>query len=611
LTELVFDLEGNGLIPELTTLWCLVIADVETGTVVEYNDQGAGCPPIIAGLLRLTEPGVVPVAHNGLGYDVHAIRKIHPDIAINRHAVRDTMVMGRLYNPERRGGHSIEAYGEEFGIIKDVGADDFSQWSARLQARCVDDVRTTLGLYRKLKPKLADWGESVQLEHDVAWIIGLQMANGFPFDVRLGQEVAAEYDDERKQIERELQAIFPPILVRDGKDFAPKRDNEAQGYCVGAALTKLKWQDFNPGSGEQIALRFKRKYNWKPKKFTDSGIPATDEEVLKTLTYPEAKLLARYMRVNKMWTQIAGPFKVKKGRNTGGGWLLHVGADGRIRGYVNSNGAVTGRMTHSKPNTANVDKKEPRLRAMWIPRVGWVLVGSDAEGLELRMLAHYLAKYDGGSYAVALVAGDKTKGTDVHTRTIVILGMVERDNGKRVIYAMIYGAGDPKLGTIIIEDALEAGRPKPQGSKKALGANARAKLETGIVGLKELKDAIKKAVKRGWVRSLDGRKIRIRSEHAALNTLLQGAGAIVMKKALVYFTLPPRRGDGSTASTSATAPTSTTKFRSSVAPRSLKTSASCSPRRSRARASYSKSAVHYPARTTSGRPGPKHTEGDA
>jgi DNA polymerase-1 len=242
------------------------------------------------------------------------------------------------------------------------------------------------------------------------------------------------------------------------------------------------------------------------------------------------------MRVNKMWTQIAGPQKKKKDKLVGGGWLHHVNPrTGRVHGYVNPNGAVTGRMTHSNPNGANVDKKDARMRAMWEPMEGWKQLGADGSSLELCMLSHYLARYDGGSYGKKVTEGKKEDGSDPHTLTIRLLGMTKRDNGKRVIYAMIYGAGDAKLGLIIIEDYVEAGKDRPKLSPSKLGADAREKLETGIVGLGQLKKDIKKAFKRGYVRSLDGRKLWLRSEHSALNTLLQGAGAVVMKKALVLF----------------------------------------------------------------------------
>ena len=477
------------------------------------------------------------------------------------------MVMGRLYNPQRPGGHSVAAYGEAFGIKKDDELDDFSQWSERLETRCVDDTLTTAKTYKELVSRgvegwgpVRDWTDdmamSVWIEHRFAEIIAMQMENGVSLDERGAIEVAAECDVERQKLVVELQKAFPPWLVSETKHgqplvFTPKKDLKSRNYSAGASFTKLKIEEFNPDSGQQVAARLIAKYQWVPTKFTDGGEPATDEEVMKNLEYPEAKLLARWARVDKMWKQIAAP---KKADGSGGGWLHHIDPDtGRVHGYVNSCGAVTGRCTHSRPNTANVDKKDLRLRAIWTPRDGWTFMGSDGSSLELCMMSHYLAPYDGGEYGVMVTQGDKAKGTDSHTKTIRILGMVKRDNGKRVIYAMIYGAGDAKLGLIVIEDALEADVYNPEKmphlfiekkgklKKRApsdLGKEARDKLETGIVGLKELKRAVSDKVRtQGHIRGLDGRVIRIRSQHSALNALFQGAGAIVMKLAAVLFYL--------------------------------------------------------------------------
>jgi DNA polymerase-1 len=565
LVTLCADIEGDGLLRHVTQLWCLVVVDAETGEVTRYNDENNGRLPIADGLARLQAADRV-VFHNGVGYDFAAIEKVR-GVRFRDEQRFDTMVLSRLFNPERREGHSIESFGEQFGMPKDVEANDFTQWSERLEDRCVNDAQTTACIWRELEKRgVLKWGRSVEIEIAFAEIIALQMENGVSLNERLAIEVAADADEELKKLTVQLQQMFPPrfipekkhgqVVVKNPKRPYAQRVDTPYGYKVkrhhtpGAPFTVIEREEFNPGSGPQIADRFIRKYGWTPTKFTDGGAPSTDEEVLKNLDYPEAKLLARFQRVDKMWGQIAAP---KKKDDTGGGWLHHINPEtGRIHGYVNSNGAVTGRCTHSRPNTANVDKKDKRLRAMWIPREGWVFLGADAEGLELRMLAHYLAYYDGGEYGVALIEGRKDDETDAHSRTRKLIGLLKRDNAKRVIYALIYGAGDAKLGLIIIEDALEHDKYNPtdmphlfragkngklvKRSPSDLGKQARDKLETGIKGLRELKEAIRKKIKAtGKIRGLDGRWLRIRSEHSALNTLLQGGGAIVMKLALVLF----------------------------------------------------------------------------
>lgn len=561
MTTLIFDTEGDGFLRKATRLWCVVIIDADTGVVSRYNDvigtQRDGT--VHQGVERLLAADRI-VAHNGVGYDFPVIEKLFK-VKLDREKCHDTMVYGRLFNPSRPGGHSIEAYGEAFGIKKDAEMDDFTQWSQRLEDRCVDDTRTGYMIWKTLEEKgVLGWGQAPWIEMRFAELIALQMENGFTLNARLAMEVAAECADEIAKLNIELAHAFPPRFVPVKKGgvphvFTPKKDLARYGYTAGAAFVKLEIEEFNAESGQQIADRFIKKYGWVPTKFTETGEPATDEEVLKNLDYPEAKILARFMRIDKMWKQIAAP---KKANGTGGGWLHHIDPEtGKVHGYVNSNGAVTGRCTHSRPNTANIDKKDKRMRAMWIPRPDWgVLLGFDAEGLELRMLAHYLAAYDGLAYSRAVTEGRKEDKTDVHSITQQIVGLYKRDNAKRVIYAMIYGAGDAKLGLIIVEDAVEADKYNPTDSPQLfnekgkrlamskLGKAAREKLETGIVGLGDLKKAVIRKVKQqGWIRGLDGRRLRIRSEHSALNTLLQGGGALVMKLALILFYLEvTRRG---------------------------------------------------------------------
>lgn len=546
----IADLETDGLLDTVTQIWCMGVYDIDANSYTNYSDvPESNSPPIREGLKKLREFDVVGF-HNGLNYDLPVIEKLYPDLALHPAMVDDTMVMSRLLDPER-GTHTLESLGEEIGFPKGEYS-DWSKWTPEMESYLRQDVRITYRLWKKFKERLAGWGESVRLEHDVAWIISLQMRNGFGFNTPEAAKLLGELQQEKFQKEEELRAIFPPILVplpKAQRDMTPKRDDAKKGYVAGAPFSKVTVQEFNPGSRVQIAERLTRKYGWVPTVFTESGAPEVSEAVLKELPYPEAKVAAEYLRLDKMVGMLNSQPK-KDG--AGGGWLIHE-KNGRIYGYVNSNGAVTGRMTHSKPNVAQADK-DHRMRMLWIPRRGWVLVGSDAEGLELRMMGHYLAKYDGGAFIEAVIHGKKEDGTDVHTRNKNILLLHDRGSpgAKTFIYALIYGAGNEKLGTIILEDAHAAGKPvhaeylalKPKSVrgegmvkwKKAMGKLARQKIESGIVGLKQLREAVQKIAKtRGYLIGLDGRRIRIRSAHAALNTLFQSAGAIVMKKALQTF----------------------------------------------------------------------------
>jgi DNA polymerase-1 len=542
-STLAFDIETDGLLHDLTRTWVLCIGDCDTKQVVRYTDEAPGYEPIRAGVERLLAADKI-VAHNGLAFDLDALHKcgLLDDAGLDALLGKtvDTLVLGRLANPERPGGHSLESYGVELGVSKG-SHEDWTQYSEEMAAYCETDIRVTMALYDRLRSVHETWGRSSEIEHRTFRLIALQMRNGFTLDVPAAVQIGAEIYDERNAAIAELQQVFPPIYVGTG-EFTPKKDNLARGYVAGYPFNKVELQEFNPGSEHQVARRLERKYGWKAP-LTEKGNPNITEAVLKKLDFPEVHTLLKFIRLDKVYSQVAAP---PKKNGTGGGWLHHAGVDNRVRGYVNSNGAVTGRMTHSRPNSANIDK-EKRLRALWIPKAGWVLVGCDAEGLELRMLGHYLAPLDGGAFIDAVLNGDKTKGTDAHSKNRAAADLHSRDGAKTEIYGLIYGAGDPRLGAIWVADWQASGKPKEEWPKwaffgaklkplKAIGAEVRRRLEIGITGFGSLTAAVTKKVKlTKKLKGLDGRVLRARSEHAALNTLLQSGGAIAMKMALILF----------------------------------------------------------------------------
>jgi DNA polymerase I-like protein with 3'-5' exonuclease and polymerase domains len=231
-----------------------------------------------------------------------------------------------------------------------------------------------------------------------------------------------------------------------------------------------------------------------------------DKKSLKEL----AELVKEYLLLQKRISQVES-------------WLEAVEEDGRVHGKVITNGAVTGRMTHSSPNMAQIPNAGsvygPECRECWTVEDGQVLVGIDASGLELRMLAHYMKDKD---YVKTVTEGSSKVGTDVHTVNQRAAGLATRDTAKTFIYAFLYGAGDAKIGSIVGGNAKD-------------GAKLKSKFLRQTPALAKLLFAVSKYAAKGYVPGLDGRKIWVRSEHAALNSLLQGAGAIVMKKALCLF----------------------------------------------------------------------------
>ncbi len=520
---LIVDCETDNFVRHLTVMHTLQIGTADGDDATVYADQ-PGYAPISEGLARLTAAKRI-IGHNFAKFDHHAIEKLYPG-TIRPEQVWDTLIAARLlFNAEKE--HSLAAWGKRLGIDKIEYTGGFEAFSEEMALYGAQDIHVTRALYKYLRKAMQGWGweKALEIENLFAIVIGLQELNGFCLNVIKVTEKVATLKQEQHALITELQQAFPPIT------------HERVSEKTGKRLAD-KVEVFNPGSGLQIASRFKAKYNWVPKKFTDggtgTGIPATDETVLAALPYPEAQLLLRYARIQKMLGQLSD------GKNA---WLKLVDAEtGRIYGAVNTLGTGTGRCSHFRPNVAQADKE---LREPWEPRAGWLQVGCDAEGLEFRVLAHYMARLDNGRTTNTVLNGKKSEGTDIHTLNQVAASLYLRDSAKTAIYAAIYGAQDSTLGKTVFDDARAAGNPKPTGTQKEHGARLRAALGKGTPGLTKLiGQVVTSSNANKFVKGIDGRKIMVRSPHSAFNFLLQGGGAIAMKVALnvFHFEVAPANG---------------------------------------------------------------------
>lgn len=454
------------------------------------------------------------IGHNLLGFDAPILNRIWKT-KIKTSQCFDTLVVSRLLDPSRSEGHSLEDWGKTLGfpktdylgiwkwIIQPIEYVKGMEWDEPhfplLIDYCKQDVNVTAQLYHHLVVQKEDKGfsdESVELEHKVAAIIAQQVRNGFKLDVRYATSLLADIKGEMDRVYEQLQQRWPPY---ERERFSEKTGKQLKSETI----------TFNPGSRQQIGDKLKE-LGWKPEKFTETGQAMVDEVVLMKVDIPEAQMIARYLLLQKRVSQIEQ-------------WFDAVGDDGRVHGKVITNGAVTGRMTHSSPNMAQIPNAGSvyghECRQCWTVEEGNVLVGCDASGLELRMLAHYMKDE---KYVRTVVEGNSKDGTDVHTINQKAAGLPTRDSAKTFIYAFLYGAGDAKIGSII-------------GGTATDGKRLKAKFLKQTPSLRGLIDRVSKYASSGSVPGLDGRKIWVRSEHAALNSLLQGAGAVVMKKALVLF----------------------------------------------------------------------------
>jgi DNA polymerase I len=525
--RLVFDTESDGFLDTATKLHSVQIGTVEGTDATVYTDALPGYRPLAEGLKRLSEAEQL-IGHNVIRHDFPLVNKLYPG-TLRREQMLDTLVMVRLLDPEER-DNSLEELGKRLKVYKGSFAGPWDTATPEMLEYAAQDVVVNRAVYCHAK-KVESWGQSLQLEMDTAWAIAAQVHNGFRLDVPKAQALEAVLRGEVAEQTVALRDVFPPRWVRKEKEtFVPKGDNRAQGYVKGCPLTKVQLQVFNPASRKQVADRLIG-LGWRPKAYGAGGDPTVDEAVLAALPFPEAQRLVSFYTTLKLLGQLSD------GKN---GWLKLVKPDGRVYGNVNPNGACTGRMSHSSPNLAQVAKGH-RMRELWLPREGWLLVGCDAEGLEARMLAHYLARYDGGAFGRRLLEGKKEDGTDVHSANrdaVKAIGYkVDRQGAKTLLYALIYGAQDPKLGRTVIDNLREQGLPVPkEKNPRAIGKRVRAALATSMVGIDKLVAAINATLdKVGYLTAIDGRHLFVRARHAALNTLLQGGGAIVMKKALCIF----------------------------------------------------------------------------
>jgi DNA polymerase I-like protein with 3'-5' exonuclease and polymerase domains len=605
-----FDIETNGLLDTLDTMHCLVIEIIQTGEVISCTDNDNSYVSIAEGLEILTNARTV-IGHNIIKFDIPAIQKLYPTFKINGKAF-DTLVASRLIYSDMKerdfkqrdilkrskdpltkrnyteeginkrwpfrivGRHSLDAWGVRLGCWKgdysdvkgQVVKDRFMElhlaareegkyvkdcppktpkyqeimdyvwatWDIEMQNYCEQDIVVTRKLYDKIMA--LDYSqEALDLEHEFAEIICMMETEGFCFNVSAAEELENTLLCRKAEIQAAMQEAFPPWVTKH--PFTPKVNNKARGYEKGVAIYKEKTHVFNPTSRDDIADRLIAKYGWEPKEFGDKDKPKVDEAVLLATGYPESELLAEAFMIGKRLGMLADGKEAL---------LKAVTTLGRIHGSVITNGAVTGRCTHSRPNVAQTPSvTKPfgkEFRMLFGAPKGMKQVGADLSGLELRCLAHYMDHWDKGAYTKELLEGD------IHTANQLAAGLPTRGNAKTFIYGFLYGGGAAKIGEIVnggaaqgkklIEQFLEM-TPAIMELRKAVERRtalfywAKVPYKNAQGETKYSRTKIENTAYVGHLMGLDGRKLPIRSPHAALNTLLQSAGAIIAKKATVLL----------------------------------------------------------------------------
>jgi DNA polymerase I-like protein with 3'-5' exonuclease and polymerase domains len=531
-----FDIETNAIedwtkLSDLETVHCIAIHD-STGTIAFSGES------VLTGVERLKKYDAI-VGHNSIGFDYPALYKMY---GFQHPMVLDTAVMARCLYPDIKtsdyerhysdpengfprallGSHSLKAWGIRIGVYKDAHGDteDWTTCTPEMIEYCKQDTYVTYRLYAHFLKKKPDV-RMLTLEHKFAKLMRVQEWNGFPFDVKAAEKLTSDLMVRRAELGDDLAKSFGPSVetlksfwwvAPDGTTSKTKKALVEAGWKpneIEKGPNRTKEIPFNPNSRDQICERLMSE-GWKPAAY-DGKRPRIDEAVLKEIGTPNALKLLEYLLVSKRLGQVA----------EGNQAWLKLYNDGRIHGRVNTNGAISGRCTHSQPNVAQVPAgRAPygkECRSCFTAPEGKVLVGADASGLELRCLAHYLHRWDSGAYAKEILTGD------IHSANQKAAGLETRDQAKTFIYAFLYGAGDAKIGSIV-------------GGSSKHGKKLKQSFMSKTPAIRHLSEAVANKVQQtNKLIGLDGRGLPCRSAHSALNLLLQSAGAVVMKQALVEF----------------------------------------------------------------------------
>jgi DNA polymerase-1 len=555
--RVVIDIEANGL-ENPDRIWLIVCKDIDTGQLHIFKEEDR------EKFIEYSKQVTLWIGHNVLGYDFPCLINVWGFVLPPMPNVIDTLIISKLSNYSRD-GHSIESYGLEFGYPKGEYS-DFSKYTPEMETYCVRDVEICHRVYNALSKYIdnPNHRDAINLEHQFQLIVNALHDNGFAFDSNRATRLLARVEGELAILDEEILKEFPnrlrpvreihPKETKHGtlnrSDFRWVSDGDLSSFN-GGPFSRCEWVSFNPSSHKQI-IEVLSLAGWKPTEKTKTHIDTerqlkrrdTDPKLIPDLKnklidlqktgwkISETNLATLPSTAPKPARTLAKRIMLESRRRTLHEWTSLVRDDGRIHGKFYGIGAWTHRMAHQNPNTANIPTEAKlfgkEMRSVWIAPKGRLLVGVDAEGIQLRIFAHYINDEE---FTDALVRGRKDDKTDPHSLNQRVLGHVckGRQIAKRFIYALLLGAGIDKLAEILCSSRTEC--------QEAL--NRLLERYTGFAHLKE--NVIPKDAKRGYFIGLDGRSVKIPGDtegskrHLCMSGYLQNGEAIVMKKACTKF----------------------------------------------------------------------------
>lgn len=528
---LVIDAEFNGLEP--TIAWCMVAREVETGREFRFGGH-QGLYPERTRIRKMFSAAERIVFHNGCKFDCPKLEELGiVDRSFYRHKNWDTLVLSQLLWPDRPWGHSVEKWAAYYGWEQKVENEDWSEYTDHMMERCASDARIQSKIYSKLMEEWGswDWSLACRIEHRIAEILYQQEKVGWKFRYQRAQKLVEWLESEMGRVENEIQPMLgmyystkgKPIeqpFLKSGKISKRVGDWFNDPTVVGGPFQKIQWHSISLSQREKLQDRL-MEMGWEPTAYTDKGSPK--------LTPDKQPCPNLYKIDTELGEKLSHYFLCAHRKGQIEGWVENTRYDGRVPSVAIGNSTNTGRMAHriivNVPKASDKVFLGKEMRDLFTHEDGYILVGWDAEGLEMRVLAHYMNDPD---FTHALISGSKEDKTDIHNLMLSASnGLIpDRDTSKGCLYAMIYGAGDAKLG-------WTAGYTK-QCSE--YGKKIREAWNSRFPKLAEFVQQVTKAAERGWVKAIDGRKVWMRRDeksrvmaHKGLNTLIQSTGSIIVK----------------------------------------------------------------------------------
>lgn len=544
----VIDIECDSLTPKV--IHVVVLKNIDTNTYLEYTKDNAHL------LSRVLDDASLVIGHNIIDFDLPVLSNLW-SIAVHQAKVVDTLILSRLLRYDIDGGHSLHEWGTRLGHPK-LEFSAFDSYTPEMLVYCRNDADLTEKLYRFLIARLQPMGtKPIEVEHKIAFICREMHSNGFSFDIENATKLLQEITNEINTLDVEIQKAFPPkavpirevspSLTKHGtinrKDFRWYDGTDYTIFQAECPFVLFKYEPFNPGSTRQIIDRI-HKY-WSPIDKTDGYIEAERNkdkaklERLKTYGWKinENNLGTLSDSAPAATRQLVRRILFESRRRLLEDWVNLSLEDDKIHGRFNGIGTWTHRMSHTDPNMGNISAHKSikytstelnslatslggRMRSLFTASPGMVLVGTDAEGIQLRIFAHLI---NDQAFVKSLIEGKKEDGTDPHSINQRILNALSRDDAKTFIYAFLLGAGIGKIKSILKQTTTQA-------------TQAKESFIQAYPGLKLLKETIiPRDAERGYFIGLDGRFVVCSSEHLMLAGYLQNAEACIMKHANILW----------------------------------------------------------------------------